>query len=83
MRAPDEDELTPTEAKVLAFIRCELAAGKPFPDVAAVCGAMGWRDNPQAYHAMMALSGLGYIARWRERRWMFGPLSVPLQRESP
>lgn len=53
--------LSPARAKVLAFIRSEIATGKGFPSVRVIAAQMGWATAWRASEAMIALAALGHL----------------------
>lgn len=50
-------------AKALAFIREQVAAGKPFPSNAAICAYMGWQAHQSVRHCLDGLSADGHVER--------------------
>lgn len=47
--------------RVLAFIKSEIAAGRPFPSRSAIAVAMGWRHDSSASDALMGLYRHGHL----------------------
>lgn len=51
------DAIPPQRAKVLAFIREEVGAGRVFPSAAQIAAHMGWRNASSAQQCCSALAG--------------------------
>lgn len=67
-------EPPPQRARVLAFIRAEIAAGRAFPTAQAIAAHMGWKTAAGSYHVVMGLAVEdGQLVRYRDERrvWRF------------
>lgn len=58
--------LSPQRARVLAFVRLEVRAGRPFPSYVDIARHMGWRSTTGVYDALHHLAWLGYLHRSRD-----------------
>lgn len=76
--------LTRRQGQVLAIIRAEQAAGRPFPSLAAIADEIGWRGDACARDALQALFALGHLTRRLVRgRWVYGIRSAASSPAAP
>lgn len=57
----------PQRARVLAFIKSEIAAGREFPSDQSIAAHMGWKHGRSAYVVLCHLIGDGHIIREYDR----------------
>ena len=67
--APPKQEPPPRRAEVLAFIKGEIAQGRPFPSPDAIRVHMGWRKTGSVSHALEALRSIDGQVRIKGGRW--------------
>jgi len=56
---------SPQRARVLAFIKAEIAAGRPFPSTRAIADHIGWARTESAANVLAALAVDGLLRRRR------------------
>ena len=56
----------PARAAALAFIKAEIAAGRPFPDNRTLSQAMGWKSDGGAGHCLMCLYAIDGQIRFKD-----------------
>lgn len=56
-------EPSPTRARVLAFVKSELAEGRPWPSTTVIARHMGWSGHSVALDALNCLKLDGHVRR--------------------
>lgn len=63
-------QMTPVRERVLAFIKAEVAADRPFPSESAINAHMGWKSATAARDPIHALWNMGHLRLVsRDRRY--------------